>query len=82
VGEVAVAGLDDVEWGQRVVAWVVPVAGGAPTLDNLRAHVAAQMPVFCAPKELRLVDTLPRTALGKVQRHVLQGSRTGTGTEQ
>ena len=82
VGEVAVAGVDDEEWGQRVVAWVVPAPGGAPSLAELRAHVGALLPVFCAPKELRLVDSLPRTALGKVQRHVLQGSRTGTGTER
>jgi len=82
VAEVAVAGIDDPEWGQRVVAWVVPTAEGAPSLADVRAHVGAQLPVFCAPKELRLVDSLPRTALGKVQRHVLQGSRTGTGIDQ
>ena len=82
VAEVAVAGIDDSEWGQRVVAWVVPTAEGAPSLADVRAHVGAQLPVFCAPKELRLVDSLPRTALGKVQRHVLQGSRTGTGIDQ
>ena len=53
-----------------VVAWVVPSAE-VPTLAELRARVATQLPSFCAPKELRLVDVLPRTALGKVQRHVL-----------
>jgi O-succinylbenzoic acid--CoA ligase len=82
VGEVAVAGLDDAEWGQRVVAWVVPADDGAPSLADLRAQVATQLPSFCAPKEMRLVEHLPRTALGKVQRHVLQGSRTGTGIDQ
>jgi o-succinylbenzoate---CoA ligase len=81
VAEAAIAGVDDPEWGQRVVAWVVPTAGNVPTLADLRAHVTAQLPAFCAPKELHLVDALPRTALGKVQRHVLQGSRTGNGTD-
>jgi O-succinylbenzoic acid--CoA ligase len=81
VSEVAVAGMDDPEWGQRVVAWVIPASGTTPTLADLRALVSAQLPTFCAPKELHLVETLPRTALGKVQRHVLQGSRTGTGTD-
>ncbi len=68
----AVAGLPDVEWGQRVVAWVVPVdPADPPTLDSLRAVVREALPAFCAPKELVLVDSLPRTALGKVQRHLL-----------
>jgi O-succinylbenzoic acid--CoA ligase len=70
VTEVAVAGVADPEWGQRVVAWVVP-DGAPPTLAELRAHVIATMPAFCAPKELRVVSRLPRTALGKVQRHLL-----------
>ncbi|MFZ4719175.1 MAG: class I adenylate-forming enzyme family protein [Ilumatobacteraceae bacterium] len=76
VAEVAVAGVDDAEWGQRVVAWVVPTDSAAPpTLAVLRAAVADRLPAFCAPKEVVLVDALPRTALGKVQRHALQASR-------
>jgi O-succinylbenzoic acid--CoA ligase len=70
VREVAVAGVSDPEWGQRVVAWVVP-GDAPPTLASLRAHVAERLPAFCAPKELHLVEVLPRTALGKVQRHLL-----------
>ena len=67
--------VPDAEWGQRVVAWVLPADRAAPpTLDQVRAHVSEQLPAFCAPKELRLVEQLPRTALGKVQRHLLGGS--------
>ncbi len=81
VAEAAVAGADDPEWGHRVVAWVVPNdPHDPPTLPQLRDTVAAQLPAFCAPKELHLVNDLPRTALGKVQRHVLQASRGGMGT--
>ncbi len=79
VAEVAVAGVADPEWGQRVVAWVVPAASGpAPTLSECRAHVAEQMPAFCAPKELHTVAALPRTALGKVQRYLLTADTAGT----
>ena len=72
VAEVAVVGVPDPVWGRRVVAFVVP-AGEPPTLAALKALVVAQLPVFCAPKELRLVEWLPRTALGKVQRFLLAG---------
>ena len=72
VAEVAVAGIDDPEWGQRVAAWVVPRnATNPPTLASLRALVAEELAAFMAPKELVVVDALPRTALGKVQRHAL-----------
>ncbi|MCB0956377.1 MAG: long-chain fatty acid--CoA ligase [Ilumatobacter sp.] len=70
VAEAAVRGEPDEEWGQRVEAWVVP-AGDPPTLDALRAHAREHLPAFCAPKAVHIVDALPRTALGKIQRHLL-----------
>jgi O-succinylbenzoic acid--CoA ligase len=70
VADVAVAGVPDAEWGHRVVAFVV--AGDVtPTLDQLRDAVKAVLPAYAAPKQLVLVDVLPRTALGKVQRAAL-----------
>ncbi|MCU1503388.1 MAG: menE [Ilumatobacteraceae bacterium] len=71
IGEVVVAGVDDPEWGQRVVAWVVPSGPAEPTLDGLRARVREVLPAFMAPKELRLIGEIPRTALGKPERHRL-----------
>lgn len=72
VAEVAVAGTPDAEWGSIVTAWVVPTdTGHVPALDELRDHVRAILPAFCAPRRLEILDTLPRTALGKVQRHRL-----------
>ena len=69
VAAVAVSGAPDVEWGQRVVAHVVPRRRSAPpTLESLRAHVAGRIAGYKAPRQLVLVDTLPRTALGKVRR--------------
>jgi O-succinylbenzoic acid--CoA ligase len=70
VGDVAIAGVDDDEWGQRVVAFVV-AEGDAPTLDALRDAVKVLLPAYAAPKQLVLVDALPRTAIGKVQRRLL-----------
>ena len=65
VAEVLVRGADDAEWGQVVEALVVPVSGTAPSLTSLREHVRVTHPAFLAPKRLVLVDTIPRTALGK-----------------
>jgi O-succinylbenzoic acid--CoA ligase len=72
VADVAVVGRPDDEWGQRVVAVVVPAdPAEPPTLDRLRDLVRRQLPVAAAPKELELVDVLPRTSLGKIARHRL-----------
>jgi O-succinylbenzoic acid--CoA ligase len=69
VAEVAVVGRRDPEWGERVVAVVVAADRAAPpTLDALRDAVKEQLGPWAAPKELELVDALPRTALGKVRR--------------
>jgi o-succinylbenzoate---CoA ligase len=72
VAEVAVTGRGDPEWGQIVVAWVVPVDTGAPpTLQELRAHCKEHLPAFQAPRALELTDRLPLTTNGKVQRSAL-----------
>ena len=70
IAEVAVWKRPDPEWGELVVAWVVPVGDG-PTLDELRGMVAEGLAPWAAPKELVLVDHLPRTAAGKVRRREL-----------
>lgn len=74
VADVAVAGRPDPEWGQRVVAWVVPVdATGPPTLSELRDFVGERLPRFAAPRQLVLIDALPRTSIGKLRRDLLRG---------
>ena len=72
VRDVAVVGRPDPEWGHRVVAVVVPTdADDPPTLQGLRDLVATELPRAAAPKELELVDSLPRTRLGKIRRSLL-----------
>jgi O-succinylbenzoic acid--CoA ligase len=70
VAEVAVWKRADPEWGERVVAWVVPT-DEAPSLEELRALVAEALPPWAAPKELVVVQELPRTAAGKIVRRAL-----------
>lgn len=70
VREVLVLGRRDPGWGQRVVARVVPNdPANPPALDELRSLVRENLPVWAAPRELELVDALPRTPSGKPRRH-------------
>jgi len=69
VAEVTVASRSDPEWGQKVVAWVVPVEpSDPPSLPALREIVAERIAPFAAPRELIIVATLPHTSIGKVSR--------------
>jgi len=73
IREVAVVGRPDPEWGHRVVA-VIALGEGvdkAPSLAELRDLVKAELPVWHAPKEVEIVEALPRTAIGKVRRNAL-----------
>jgi o-succinylbenzoate---CoA ligase len=74
VAEVAITKSADHEWGERVVAYVVPRStDDAPTLDELRDFTGARIARFKAPREIVLVERIDRTALGKVRRDRLQG---------
>ncbi|MGV0626404.1 acyl-CoA synthetase [Mycolicibacter minnesotensis] len=71
VAEVAVVGLPDADLGQRIVAFVVasPAADAQPA--DLIDYVAEQLSVHKRPREVRIVDTLPRNAMGKVLKRAL-----------
>ena len=72
IERVVVSGIDDAQWGQRVVAWIVPSNALAPSLEDVRQHVKQQLPSFCAPTELRAVREIPTTSLGKVDMQALK----------
>jgi O-succinylbenzoic acid--CoA ligase len=68
VADAVVFGRPDDEWGQRVVAAVVPAAGAAPDLAALRRWVAVRLGAPAAPRELHLVDAVPLLHTGKPDR--------------
>jgi O-succinylbenzoic acid--CoA ligase len=71
VAECAVFGVTDERLGQRVVAAVVASGSALPTLTELRAHVAQTLDPTAAPRELHIVNELPRRGIGKVDRRRL-----------
>jgi O-succinylbenzoic acid--CoA ligase len=73
IAEAAVWKRPDPEWGERVVAWVVPADPAAPpTLAALRELVSARLAPWAAPRQLVVVGALPRTESGKVARRSLR----------
>jgi O-succinylbenzoic acid--CoA ligase len=66
VREAAVVGQPDPEWGERVVAVVVPADPGAPpALELLRRHVREQLPRYAIPSRVVMVDAVPMLPSGK-----------------
>ena len=71
IKECTVVGVPDVTWGQRVAAVVVPNDGYALTLHELRAWAKDHMAPYIIPTELRVVDSIPRNAMGKINKKQL-----------
>jgi len=66
VRDVAVLGQPDPEWGERVVAVVVPAdPADPPTLELLRLHVQGRLPRYAAPSKVVMVDAVPMLPSGK-----------------
>jgi len=71
IAEVAVIGVPDPTWGDRVTACAVLHPGATLTDEELRAFARDRLAPYKLPRELRIMDSLPRTALGKVQKGAL-----------
>ncbi|TAM68850.1 long-chain fatty acid--CoA ligase [Mycobacterium sp.] len=73
VRDVAVVGVEDPQWGQAIVAVVVPAAGVAPDPEELREFVRKSLRGSRTPDEVVFRDELPTTATGKVlRREIIQ----------
>ncbi|WP_396913529.1 AMP-binding protein, partial [Mycolicibacterium sp.] len=70
VAEAAVIGVDDEQYGQRLVAFVR--VSGAATPDDLKAYVRENLANYKVPREITVLDELPRNSTGKIDRRQLQ----------
>ena len=71
VKEVAVIGVDDEEFGQRLKAFVVLGEPGAMSEDEVKAHVKSNLARYKVPREVEFLDSLPRNATGKILKREL-----------
>jgi fatty-acyl-CoA synthase len=72
VAECAVVGLPDAAWGEVVVAAVVWRPGAAPAEGTLQEFLSGRLARYKLPRRIVAVESLPKTALGKVQKPVLR----------
>jgi acyl-CoA synthetase (AMP-forming)/AMP-acid ligase II len=76
VTEVAVIGVEDAEFGQRLKAFIVVKEGSEVGEEDLKAHVKANLAGYKTPREVEFLDELPRNATGKVLKRDLHERET------
>jgi acyl-CoA synthetase (AMP-forming)/AMP-acid ligase II len=77
VAEAAVIGVDDEQYGQRLAAFVVLAPEAATTVDTLKQHVRENLANYKVPREIAILDELPRGSTGKILRAELQSKVSG-----
>ena len=75
VQEVAIVGMPDEKWGEVPHAFIVLKKGATTSAEELRVYARDHLAHFKAPHAITIVDELPKTATGKVQKYVLRGGR-------
>jgi malonyl-CoA/methylmalonyl-CoA synthetase len=71
VAEVAVIGAPDPDLGEQVVAFIVRRSDAEPSADEIIAYCRERLASYKKPRHIVFVSSLPRNALGKVQKHLL-----------
>ena len=71
VGEAAAIGVDDEDFGQRLVAFVVKAEGRDVSEEDLKGYVKQNLARYKVPREIVFLDELPRNATGKVLKREL-----------
>jgi fatty-acyl-CoA synthase len=81
VQEAAIVGVPNEKWGEVPHAFIVLKKGSAASPEELRQHARDNLAHFKAPHAVTIVDELPKTATGKVQKYVLRNRRPGISAQ-
>ena len=74
VSEAVVVAVPHARWGERPLAVIVPKPGCAPTIDDLRTHLAPRVAKWWLPDGVVHVESLPRTGTGKYQKNLVRAA--------
>ena len=80
VEEAAVVGVEDPDWGWRLVAFVALRPGQALTEEDIRSFVKANLARYKVPRDVVFLDELPRNPTGKVLKRELRARLAGVGS--
>jgi acyl-CoA synthetase (AMP-forming)/AMP-acid ligase II len=72
IAEASVIGVDDEQFGQRLAAFVVLTDGASATPELLKQHVRENLANYKVPRDITILDELPRSSTGKIVRRELQ----------
>jgi fatty-acyl-CoA synthase len=86
VAEAAVIGVPDKRWGERPLAVIVPKPGAKPTLESVNAPLAGaaergEVSRYALLDRIELIDMLPKTSVGKIDKKALRAQFAGTHAE-
>jgi fatty-acyl-CoA synthase len=79
--EIAVVGMPHEKWGESPNAFVVLRPGAATTEAELREFARGALAHFKVPSSFKFVDSLPKTATGKIQKYLLRGGKSAIGRQ-
>ena len=70
--EAAVIGIEDEEWGQKVVALITVTDSETHNLESVKNKLKGKIAAFKLPKELLIVEAIPKTSTGKIKKRDLK----------
>jgi fatty-acyl-CoA synthase len=79
VREAAVVGVGDADFGTRLRAFVVPELGATPDVGDIKAYVRDNLARYKVPRDVVILDRLPRNAMGKLLRGQLESGQLESG---